>query len=250
MNIVFFCLSIASRSPPTTLSGCEAKTHNLRTFTLGLCLAFHVLSCVSLIKSLNLSFLIWKMGTMKIIPPSRMHVCLQRASGPERTFWVPAATAAATLLQLWSDSVWLHRRQPTRLRHPWDYPGKNTGVGCHFLLLSLEQIWIILPPGEKEIWLEVMAAIPKAKYWFKPNGIYFWTLTQIYKPVLLFSGLPQALMITGSDYSLPQPYQSVFPCQLLLPWNHTAKKVIQALGLLSVSHISIIATSSCYGYLS
>ena len=27
-----------------------------------------------------------------------------------------------------------HRRQPTRLRRPWDAPGKNTGVGCHFLL--------------------------------------------------------------------------------------------------------------------
>ena len=27
-----------------------------------------------------------------------------------------------------------HRGQPTRLRHPWDSPGKNTGVSCHFLL--------------------------------------------------------------------------------------------------------------------
>ena len=33
-----------------------------------------------------------------------------------------------------SDSVRPHRRQPTRLPHPWDSPGKNTGVGCHFLL--------------------------------------------------------------------------------------------------------------------
>ena len=109
-----------------------------------------------------------------------------------------------------SDSVRPHRRQPTRLRCPWAYPGKNTGVGCHFLLLSLEQIWIILPPGEKEICLEVMAAIPKAKYWFKPNDIYFWTLTQISELVLLFSGLPQALMITGSDYSPPQPTSQSF----------------------------------------
>ena len=29
-----------------------------------------------------------------------------------------------------------HRRQPTRLPCPWDFPGKNTGVGCHFLLHS------------------------------------------------------------------------------------------------------------------
>ena len=27
-----------------------------------------------------------------------------------------------------------HGLQPTRLRRPWDSPGKNTGVGCHFLL--------------------------------------------------------------------------------------------------------------------
>ena len=33
-----------------------------------------------------------------------------------------------------SDSVQPHRWQPTRLPHPGDSPGKNTGVGCHFLL--------------------------------------------------------------------------------------------------------------------
>ena len=33
-----------------------------------------------------------------------------------------------------SDSMQPHRWQPTRLPCPWDSPGKNTGVGCHFLL--------------------------------------------------------------------------------------------------------------------
>ena len=33
-----------------------------------------------------------------------------------------------------SDSVWPHWCQPTNLSCPWDSPGKNTGVGCHFLL--------------------------------------------------------------------------------------------------------------------
>ena len=33
-----------------------------------------------------------------------------------------------------SASVQPHRWQPTRLPCPWDSPGKNTGVGCHFLL--------------------------------------------------------------------------------------------------------------------
>ena len=37
-----------------------------------------------------------------------------------------------------SNSVRPHRRQPTRLPSPWDSPGKNTGVGCHFLLQCIK----------------------------------------------------------------------------------------------------------------
>ena len=37
-----------------------------------------------------------------------------------------------------SDSVRPHRQQPTGLSHPWDSPGKNTGVGCHFLLQCMK----------------------------------------------------------------------------------------------------------------
>ena len=37
-----------------------------------------------------------------------------------------------------SDCVWPHRQQPTRLPRPWDSPGKNTGVGCHFLLQCMK----------------------------------------------------------------------------------------------------------------
>ena len=37
-----------------------------------------------------------------------------------------------------SNSVQPHRRQPTRLPHPWDSPGKNAGVGCHFLLQCMK----------------------------------------------------------------------------------------------------------------
>ena len=37
-----------------------------------------------------------------------------------------------------SDSVQPHRWQPTRLPHPWDSPGKNTGVSCHFLLQCMK----------------------------------------------------------------------------------------------------------------
>ena len=37
-----------------------------------------------------------------------------------------------------SDSVQPHRGQPTRLLDPWDFPGKNTGAGCHFLLQCMK----------------------------------------------------------------------------------------------------------------
>ena len=37
-----------------------------------------------------------------------------------------------------SDFVRPHRWQPTKLCHPWDSPGKNTGVGCHFLLQCMQ----------------------------------------------------------------------------------------------------------------
>ena len=37
-----------------------------------------------------------------------------------------------------SDSVQPHRQQPTRLPRPWDSPGKNNGVGCHFLLQCMQ----------------------------------------------------------------------------------------------------------------
>ena len=54
-----------------------------------------------------------------------------------------------------SYSVRPHRQQPMRLPHPWDSPGKNTGVGCHFLLQcmkvkvkvkSLSRVWLLVTP--------------------------------------------------------------------------------------------------------
>ena len=45
--------------------------------------------------------------------------------------------AAAKSLQS-RPTVQHHRRQPTRLPRPWDSPGKNTGVGCHFLLQCMK----------------------------------------------------------------------------------------------------------------
>ena len=49
-----------------------------------------------------------------------------------------AAAAAAKSLQSCPTLCDPHRRQPTRLPRPWDSPGKNTGVCCHFLLQCMK----------------------------------------------------------------------------------------------------------------
>ena len=48
-----------------------------------------------------------------------------------------AAAAAAKSLQSCPTLCDPHRRQPARLPCPWDSPGKNTGVGCYFLLQEI-----------------------------------------------------------------------------------------------------------------
>ena len=51
--------------------------------------------------------------------------------------YVAAATAAKSL-QSCPTLCDLIDGQPTRLPRPWDSPGKNTGVGCHFLLQCMK----------------------------------------------------------------------------------------------------------------
>ena len=46
-----------------------------------------------------------------------------------------------------SNSSRPHGLQPTGLLHPWDFPGKSTGVGCHHLLLELPYNPAIPFPG-------------------------------------------------------------------------------------------------------
>ena len=52
---------------------------------------------------------------------------------PLRSYWSFIIFELLLLLSHFS-RVRPHRQQPTRLARPWDSPGKNTGVGCHFLL--------------------------------------------------------------------------------------------------------------------
>ena len=52
--------------------------------------------------------------------------------------YIPKTYCCCWVASVVSNSVRPHRWQPTRLRHPWDSPGKNTGVGCHFLLQCMK----------------------------------------------------------------------------------------------------------------
>ena len=55
-----------------------------------------------------------------------------------RVLWQNAAAAAAKSLQSCPTLCGPQRWQPTRRPLPWDSPGKNTGVICHFLLQCMK----------------------------------------------------------------------------------------------------------------
>ena len=77
------------------------------------------------------------------VPPRKQMDCLAESQGQDSlsTQLLPLKAEARESFPLLlshfsvSDSVRPHRWQPTRLPSPWDSPGKNTGVECHFPLL-------------------------------------------------------------------------------------------------------------------
>ena len=85
-------------------------------------------------------------------------------------------------LSLMSDSLWPHGLQLARLPRPWDFPGKSTGVGCHFLLQS----WTI----------NISYCCHKTGKWqtrvgFKPRFLrlqnLFWTTEYNTLPILVYN---------------------------------------------------------------
>ena len=66
--------------------------------------------------------------------PSRISQCSRRDRAVDNIFCYCYLLSHFIV----SDSVRPHRRQPTRLPRPWDSPGKNIGVGCHFLLQCMK----------------------------------------------------------------------------------------------------------------
>ena len=80
---------------------------------------------VSLIQSYLLDF--YRMHKMDSFPALQEHIVFC------------CCCCCCCVASVVSDSMRPRRvRQPTWLPHPWDSPGKNTGVGCHFLLQCMK----------------------------------------------------------------------------------------------------------------
>ena len=78
-----------------------------------------------------------------------------------------------------SDFVRPHSRQPTRLPRPWDSPGKNAGVGCHFLLQcmkvkvkSLSCVRLFATPWTAAYQAPLPMGFSRQEYWSGEGGQY------------------------------------------------------------------------------
>ena len=79
------------------------------------------------------------MSTQKTVP--KVYRSISHSSQKPKTTQI-SISCCCVRHSVMSDSLWLYGLQPTRLLCPWDSPGKNTGMGCHFLLQG-----IFLPQG-------------------------------------------------------------------------------------------------------
>ena len=124
-----------------------------------------------------------------------------------------------------SDSVRPHRRQPTRLLRPWDSPGKNTGVGCHFLLQcrkvkSLSCVRLFATP-----WTAAYQSPPSMGF----SGQEYWSGVP----------LPSPLSLLFSIYSWKCVFGRFFPNGVV--WRHLVVVIQYSISLL-VNQIPLLST--------
>ena len=142
--------------------------------------------------------------------------------------------------------------QPTRLPHPWDSPGKNTGVGCHFLLQfvkvkvkvkSLSCVRLLVTPwtaahqappsmgfSRQEYWSGVPLSSPNLMSAAAAKSLQCVTLYKCYNNTNFFFGCAGALLLStafspvgaGGDYSLLRCVG--FSSRWLLLWWSTGSR--------------------------
>ena len=130
-----------------------------------------------------------------------------------------------------SNSVRPHRRQPTRLPRPWDSPGKNTGVGCHFLLQCMKV------KSESEVSQSCLTLTDLMDCSFPGSSVHGifqarvleWGAIAFFMPLIL-RGFPgdsavksllanAGVLVTQSSSTLLDPID----CRLLCAWNFPGK---------------------------
>ena len=99
-----------------------------------------------------------------------------------------------------------HTRQPTRLPRPWDSPGTNTGVGCHFLLQCMKV------KSEREV-VQSCLTLHDPMGCSLPGSSIEESKRQVHSNIKLFSF--QFWEIVNSCYNWP------FSCSHSLPVLHT-----------------------------
>ena len=84
----------------------------------------------------SLHLLCWQAGSLPLVPPGKSW----HAADALYIFaeWMKVKCESESVSHtVMSDSLWRHELLPARLLCPWNYPGKNTGVGCHSLLQGI-----------------------------------------------------------------------------------------------------------------
>ena len=132
-----------------------------------------------------------------------------------------------------SDSVRPHRWQPTRLRHPWDSPGKNTGVGCHFLLQcrkvkvkSLSRVQLFTTPWTAAYQAPPSMGYSRQEYWSGLQFVYLkCTVSVALQIIQICAAVSTVNFRTFSSSQEEAPYSDdvdinpLFPTPTVAPGN-------------------------------
>ena len=119
-----------------------------------------------------------------------------------------------------SDTVRPHRQQPTRLPRPWDSPGKDTGVGCHFLLQCMKV------KSESEVAWSCLTLSDPMDYSPPGSSVHGIFQAKVLEWVAIaFSNTVQfsSVQFSHSVVSDPQRPHGLQPSRLLCPWDFPGK---------------------------
>ena len=157
-----------------------------------------------------------------------------------------------------SDSVRTQRWQPTRRPHPWDSPGKNTGVGCHFLLQCMKV------KSESEVTQSL--ATPRTAAYQAPPSVGFarqeyWSLFHSVVFLYFFALIPEGSFLISPCYSLDSAFKWVYLSFSILPFtflflaickassdNHLAFLHFFFLGMLLITASCTMSQTSVHSY--